>query len=95
MTRAKAIDRVRKLREMTVARGATESEELIAKQKADELIARFQIADSEIAPPEQPRLVPIQQAAPWYAATPTYGANNNQFVHVTVSGNFTWVVFGA
>lgn len=56
MTREQAISRVRKLRALTVARGATEAEAESAKAAASRLIAKFDLrhgdlVDTPLLPP--------------------------------------------
>lgn len=46
--RERAIDRIRKLRRMTVANGCTEAEALLALQRIAELIATYDLTDSEV-----------------------------------------------
>jgi hypothetical protein len=50
VTTAKANERVRKLRAVTVQRGATAHEAATASALADQLVARFGLIDGAVAP---------------------------------------------
>lgn len=94
MTREQAIDRVRKLRALTEARGATPAEAAAASEAAARLIARFELTDSELHVPRpvRPLLPPRPEPFPfgmprdplWIifttsgTAANTGGSSNNQ-----------------
>jgi hypothetical protein len=87
MTRSKAIERVRKLREMTVARGATENEAAVAKAKTDELIARFELRPEEIAPRTPP-------SRPAFPMQPAWGVSSVfQQTSASITTANVWIQF--
>jgi hypothetical protein len=64
VTREQAVERVRKLRAVTVQRGATEAEAAAAADRAARLVARFALE----RPPERPPELPAAPARAYAAA---------------------------
>jgi hypothetical protein len=76
MTRPKAIDKVRKLLALADDRGATVAEAKLARERAEALIARYDLKRSEYAPEPEPPPIPAPRPRPRARPMPGFAVGN-------------------